>query len=429
MKEPIKRTINGIDVYYIKSKKFKTITCSMVFTHEQGIDLINEYYFLSNALVDNMKKYPSNVLKYRYQSSLYGLDAFGSATSIGNNIVNHFVITYPNELYLEQEPDLSKKAFIFLNEIITNPSLRKGKFTKKVLNDNVKEAKELHELLKSVKDMYAYYNFTKLFYKDKLDLQFNFPENDRLSDVTLDTFTNAYNDMFNKDSVSIFVTGDIDENKFDEIIKETLSPRIVNHQVKSIDRNFSYNKDAKPKIKKEYDNVSQSRIFIGYTTNIKYFTRDHAALSIMNNIFGGFDQSKLFIEIREKHNLSYYVDSNYQPEENLVTVSLSTSKANEDIVIQKVTEILDEIKAGEFSDDLFKQAKENCMNSLESLVDSQSRYLLQHIKSYHLTGEKYDLQHRISLYRSITQEDVVKAANSLVLDTVYLYTKRGDLDA
>ena len=149
----------------------------------------------------------------------------------------------------------------------------------------------------------------------------------------------------------------------------------------------------------------------------------------MNNIFGGFDQSKLFMEIREKQNLSYYVDSNYQPEENLVTVSLSTAKSNEDIAIEKVKDILDEIKVGDFSDELFNQAKDNCVNSLESLVDSQSRYLLQHIKSYHLTGERYDLENRISLYSSITKEDVIRAANTLILDTVYLYTKRGDLDA
>ena len=112
MNQPIKKSINGIDVYYIKSNNFKTITWSMVFTHEKGIDFINEYYFLSNILVDNMKKYPSNVLKYRYQSSLYGLDAFGSAAAIGENIVNHFVITYPNEKYIPDEPNLSKKAFI-----------------------------------------------------------------------------------------------------------------------------------------------------------------------------------------------------------------------------------------------------------------------------------------------------------------------------
>ncbi|OQX93783.1 MAG: hypothetical protein B6I17_00925 [Tenericutes bacterium 4572_104] len=121
MDRPIKKEINGIDVYYIKSTKFKTITWSFIFLHDEGTELINEYYFLSNILVDNMRKYPTFVKKYRYLFSLYGLDAFSSVTTIEKNIVNQFVITYPNEIYIDNEDSLSEKAFIFLNEIITNP--------------------------------------------------------------------------------------------------------------------------------------------------------------------------------------------------------------------------------------------------------------------------------------------------------------------
>lgn len=400
----------------------------MVFTHEPGIDLINEYYFLSNILVDNMKKYPSNVLKYRYQSSLYGLDAFGSAQAIGNNIVNHFIVTYPNEIYLEGEEDLSEKAFIFLNEIVTNPSLRNAKFTKKSFNENMDEAKELHQLLVSVKDMYSYYKFSKLYYDDKPNLQFNFPENDTLDNITLDTLTEAYYDMFRKDAVSIFVTGNISEDKFDKIIKENLSERIINHPIKRSNRVFKYDKNKTPKVKKEYDDVSQSRIFIGYLSNAEYGTKEHASLAVLNNIFGGFDQSRLFAEIRERDNLCYYIDSNYLPEENLVAVSCSTDFANEEIVTKQIKDILEEIKQGKFSDILFNQAKDNCIHSLESLADSQTRYLLQHIKSYHLNNERYDLEHRIKVYKSVTRDDVMKSAEDLVLDTLYFYTRRGDLN-
>ena len=426
MERPIKKSINGIDVYYIKSDKFKTITWSMVFTHEKGNESINEYYFLSNILVDNMKKYPSNVLKYRYQSSLYGLDAFGSAGAIGNNIVNHFVITYPNEQYIPDEPNLSEKAFIFLNEMICNPSLRLGKFTKKSFEENMDEAKELYDLMKSLKDMYSYYRFSKVFYQDKEELQFNFPENDTLNQITIDSLTEKYRDLFLKDKVSLFVTGDFDESYFDQIIEQNLNPMIVNHEVLTSKRVFPYDQAYKPKIIKEFDEVSQSRIYIGYLTDIEYFSKEHPALAVMNNIFGGFDQSKLFMEIRENSHLAYYVDSNYIADENMVSVSVSTSFDSEDKVLNQVQAILDEIKNGDFSDELFEQAKQNCILSLETINDSQIRYLLQHIKSYHLYNQRYDLENRIKCYQDVTKEDVIKAAKSLVLDTIYIYTKAGE---
>lgn len=421
-----KKSLRRIDVYYINSDKFKTITWSMVFTHPEGPKNINEYYFLSNALVDNMKSYPSNVLKYRYQASLYGLDAFGSATTIGNNIVNHFVISYPNEKYMKEETELSKNAFIFLNEMITNPILRNGKFTKKVLHENVTEAKELQAILKSIHDMFSYYRFTKVIYEDKPGLQYNFPEYDTLDAVTTDTLTNSYLDLFKQSEVSIFVTGDFEPSVFDQIIEEHLHPRIISHSVEKTKKVYPYNPNSKPKIITETADVSQSRIFLGFLTDVDYFSEGHPAMSIFNNIFGGFDQSILFLDIREKSQLAYYVDSNYISDENMVVVSVSTTKKQEDIVIEKIKQILEDIIQGHFSDALLDQAKDNSVNSLTGILDSQSIGLMQQIKSFHLTNTAYDVDQRIELYKNVTREDVIQAAKSLVLDTVYIYTKAGE---
>ncbi|XMB72485.1 insulinase family protein [Mycoplasmatota bacterium WC30] len=428
MENPIKKTINGIDVYYIISDKFKTITWSLVFTHPAGLEKINEYYFLSNALVDNMKKYPSNVTKYRYLSSLYGLDAFGSATNIGANIVNHFVITYPNEIYLKEETELSKKAFLFLNEMVTNPKLRNGMITKKVLKENLDEAKELHKILKSIKDMYSYYRFTKVFYQDKPNLQYNFPENDSLDEVTQSSLMDTYNSLFSDDSVSVFVTGNFREAKFDEIIKNNLNPLIKNHPVKKLKKMYPYNKNNEVKIIKEYDEVSQSRVYLGYVTDVEYFSKKHPVMAVFNAIFGGFDQSKLFLEIREKSNLAYYVDTTYIPDENLVLCSISCEVKNESLVVEKIKAILEEVQNGDFSDELFRQAKDSCVSSLNWISDSQSQYLLQHIKAFHTTDKKYDLEDRINQYKAVTREEVIEVANSLILDTVYMYTKAGESD-
>jgi predicted Zn-dependent peptidase len=428
MENPIKKTINGIDVYYIVSDKYKTITWSLIFTHEEGLKKINEYYFLSNILLDNMKNYPSNEKKYRYLSSLYGLEAFGSAKNIGNHISNQFVVTYPNEQYIEGEDLLSENAFKFLIDIIMNPKMRNGNFTKKVLKESLDEANQLFSILKSIKDMHAYYNYTEVFYEGKDGLKYDFPSIDRIKNVNLDTLYDAYLDFFTRSKISIFVTGNIEEDKIDRIIEDNLPKEIVNYKRVLEKKHFPYSKKYEPKVKKDYFDVSQSRIFMGYLTNVLYFSKNHAAMSIFNDIFGGFDQSLLFTKIRELDNLAYYVDSSYLPDEQSVTVSVSCEVKHEDEVVEKVKLILEEIKVGKFSDEIFNQAKESCVNAVHSINDSQTTYLLQHIKNYQLFNSKYDLEERIKSYESITREDVIQVANSLVLDTVYFYTK-GDKNA
>ncbi len=429
MDKPIKKSINGIDVYYIQSSKFKTITWSFVFTHPAGTERINEYYFLSNILVDNMKKYPTFVKKYRYLSSLYGLDAFSSATTIGNNIVNQFVITYPNEIYLEEDEGLSEKSFQFLMEIITNPKMREGKLTKKVLKDMLDEAKQSFKVLKSDKDMYAYYRFGKIYYQDKPDLMFNFPEMDRLNEVDIDTLTDSYRDLFSINKLSLFVTGNFEIEKFDDIIARNLPNNFVSNDLVIKNKVYPYDLNKEPKIVREFDDVMQARIFIGYKTNVEYYDRLHPAMGVMNDIFGGFDQSKLFLDIREKNHLAYYVNSHYLPDEQMVLVMVICEFHNEQIVIEKIKDALQDIINGDFSDELLKQAKTNAINSVASIVDSQPVYLMQHIKSYHLFNQKYDLEERTKAYKAITREDIIKAAKTLVLDTVYVSTKAGDEDA
>ena len=423
MENPIKKTINGIDIYYIISDKYKTVTWSLIFTHDEGLEKINEYYFLSNLLLDNMKNYPSNELKYRYLSSLYGLEAFGSAKSIGNHISNQFVVTYPNEIYIDGEEELSENAFRFLIEVIMNPKMRNGNFTKKVLKENLDEAKQLFSILKTIKDMHSYYNYTNIFYQDKEGYKYDFPSVEYLDKVTLETLLDAYNDFFTKAKTSIFITGNIDPEKFDRIIAKNLPKEIINHPKELSKKVYPYDKTYQPKVVKEYYDVSQSRVFIGYLTSVQYFSNDHAAMSVFNDIFGGFDQSLLFTKIREVDNLAYYVDSNYMPDEQTVTVSVSCEVKYEDLVVEKVKSILEDIKRGEFSDEIFTQAKESCVNAIHSINDSQTTYLLQHIKNYQIFNSKYNLEERINCYQSVTRQDVINVANSLVLDTVYFYTK------
>jgi len=426
MDQPIRKTIRGIDVHYIKSNKFKTITWSFVFTHAPGTARINEKYFLSNILVDNMKKYPTFVKKYRYLSSLYGLDAFSNVMTIGANIVNQFVVTYPNEKYIDDDPTLSEKAFEFLNEVITNPKMRLGHLTHKVYKDSMDEAKQSFKIMKSIKDMYAYYRFSKLFYDDKPDLQYNFPDNDRLQEVTLDSLTDTYKSLFDSCQVSLYVTGNFEEARFDDIIQKKMSPLIKSNPVNIIYKSFPYNIEREPRIQKEFGEVSQARLFIGFLTDIGYFSDKHPALAVFNNIFGGFDQSKLFMDIREKSHLAYYVDSNYLSEENMIIVPIVCDFGKEDLVISKVKTALTEIIAGDFSDSLFEQAKNDALNAIESINDSQPIYLLQHIKNFQLFNQKYDLQERIQRYKGITRSDVIEAAKSLVLDTIYIHTKGGN---
>ncbi len=427
--DPIKKIINNIEIYYIPTKKFKTISCSFVFSNEFEREDFNERHILSDLLVDNMKKYPSSEERNKYLNSLYGLEAFGICTEIGDAIVNHFVVSYPNEKFLPDEKNLSEKAFNFLNEIVTNPKMNKGFLTAKSVKEKVDEAKQMYFSLRQQKPLYAQYQFLTEYYKNNPDRFRIFPDFNKLQNIDKYSVTKVYKKMLMEDNLKIFVIGDFDHDKMDSIIQNNLQvkrPEIIERPLKYNIELFDI-KEVNKTV--EYGDVTQSRIFLGYQVKVDYFSRLHPAMTVFETIFGGFDQARLFQTIREKMHLSYYVQTAYYAEEQILMVALGTNMQDQELAIAKVLEIQKDLQEGNIPDDLFELAKEYCLNTLKRRNDSQTSLLIQHIKSFLRFNKPYDYEMRLKKYEEVNKEEVLEAAKSIELNTIYSYTSGVKNDA
>ncbi len=424
----VHRKINNIDVFYLPTDKFKTISCSVVFYNNFLRSEFNERNMLADILVENMKKFPNNEIRNEYLNNLYSLEAFGICTQIGESIINHFVVSYPNEKYLVDEKNLTEKAFEFLNEVITNPKMSGGQIIKKAINEKLDEAQQMYFTLRQQKSMFAQYEFLKAFFQDYPDRFRIYPDFNLLDTVSSKTMTKVYDKMLKKDNLKIFVIGDFEYWKMDRVIEENFKFAINKKSQIITDFNPVVMKIRKPKEVVEYDDVSQSRIFMGYQTDVAYYSDLHPAFSVFEAMFGGYDQSQLFLKIREEMHLSYYVHSAHYAEEQMLVVAMGTNKKDEQKAIDKVKEILTQIQNGEFTDENFNLAKNYCINALEKYVDSQTAHLVLHIKSILRFNRPYDYQKRIKKYENVTREEVIKAANSLKLKTVFRYTNGENKD-
>ncbi len=421
--DPIRKIINNVEVFYIPTTKFKTISCSFVFHNRFLRNEYNERHILSDLLVDNMKKYPTTEKRHKYLNNLYGLEAFGICTEMGYNIVNHFVVSYPNENFLPEPTNLSERAFRFLNEILTNPKMHDGKLTEKAVKEKIDEAKQMYYSMRQQKPVYAQYRFLQEYYRRQPDLFRIYPDFNNLANVTNVTMTNVYKKMLTEDFFQIFVTGDFDHDKMDEIIRNNL--KITSGKKPKTSYSFILKKEMSDTVNEieESGDVTQARIFLGYDTDIVEFTEMHPAMSVFDAMFGGFDQSRLFQKIREKMHLSYFVQSAYYAEEKMLMVAMGTNFQDSQKAISEVKDILKEMQEGNLPESLFELAKDYCIRSLESRNDSQTSLLIQNIKSYLRFKKPYSIDERLAAYKNVTMADVLEVANRLKLNTVYNYTK------
>ncbi len=77
----------------------------------------------------------------------------------------------------------------------------------------------------------------------------------------------------------------------------------------------------KPELVIEKEKIQQTWLFMGYRHNISSNEPLYGALLLFNAIFGKFSTSRLFVNLREKLGLCYYIDSSMPANKNIIIVS------------------------------------------------------------------------------------------------------------
>ncbi|MDF2568089.1 MAG: insulinase family protein, partial [Oscillospiraceae bacterium] len=131
--------------------------------------------------------------------------------------------------------------------------------------------------------------------------------------------------------------------------------------------------------------------------------------------------SRLFVNVREKMSLCYYCAARFDRVKGIMLVDCGVENEN---ILKAKDEILNQlevIKRGEFSDDEFNNTRLSLINSLKTVGDSAGSmeiwYLAQ--RCYGTENSPDDDAKRLEY---ITKQDIIDAANQILLDTVYVLT-------
>jgi predicted Zn-dependent peptidase len=416
----IKRDIDSLNVYYMPNKKFKTIDMAFVFTNKFDPKEINERNFLSEILMESTAKYNNQEKLSLACDNLYGLDKTSNYHAVSNMSITTFMARTINDKYVD-DSDVFSHSLDLLIEIIFNPKLFKGKIPKKAITELKEQTEELLLSIKQNKNAYTYYQFMNEYTRNNKDTIAIFPEKRYFNEISAETVTNVYNKMINEDDLQIFIAGDFDHEEMDQLIKNKL------HFYKSktpleYSRVVEFKTEEKINEVIEKESTGQSRVYIGYKLDFPISKQNAATMALFDEIFGGYEKSKLFSNIREKMQLSYYVYSRYNEDNNLFFVNLETNKQNLQKAVEAVNQELKACKSGDISDSLFNQAKINLTKRLENAMDSQTKLLLHNIIETLKMQESFDLENKIKTIEDIRKEDLIALIQNISIDTIYIYT-------
>jgi predicted Zn-dependent peptidase len=178
---------------------------------------------------------------------------------------------------------------------------------------------------------------------------------------------------------------------------------------------------GKPHNITERDDLSQSKLSMGFTTGIgSDEEHDYYNLTVFNALFGGSPYSKLFNNVREKLSLAYSVSSQVERFKGVVFVNAGIDADGFKPAYSEILKQLDEVKTANFDDAELTAAKESIINNLKSVCDTQFAFQ-DFLLRQHLSGRPSEgIDQLIAGVNNVTKADVCDIAKRMQLHTVFL---------
>jgi len=410
---------NGIDVYQIKTEKFKTDTINIFFHDNLRKESAARNAMIPAVLRRGSEKYPTIGDISLYLEELYGASFDCGVTKKGERQIIQFYIEFVSDKYLSKDADQFEKASDLLLEIIANPFLENGVFR----NDYVEQEKEnLRKLIASRVNNKAQYAVERCFEemcKDEPFGIYDYGNIEDLSEIDSINLFEHYKHVLETCPMQIFVTGNVHEERIEKMLNKFSVLKRGN--IKQIDIT-----DIKKQVKEvknvtEKMNVNQGKLSLGFRTNVSSNDSDYYALMVYNGILGGGIHSKLFQNVREKASMAYYVFSRLEKFKGLMLISSGIELDNRDKALDIILAQMDEIKKGNISDYEYTATLNSLETGINSLKDNQ-----MHMVDFYLSQIIVDnsdnfesLKERI---KQVTKQDVIEVSKKIILDTVYFLT-------
>jgi predicted Zn-dependent peptidase len=411
------KDMKGYKLHIVQTDKFKTNTIVWKMKAPLSKDTVTERALLPHVLQSSTSSYPTTAKLRSYLDELYGANLFVDVSKKGEYQVISISIEIANEKFLSDSPPLLAKALELLAEMIRKPLAENGAFDQETVE---KEKRTLRQRIQSVYDDKMRYSSFRLVQEMCEGEPYALPGNGELEDVdgiTAQSLFAYYQKALAEDELDLYVVGDVAQEEV-----ETAAGSLLEFATRTPqEANYLSRKSDKERVVKEQQDVKQGKLNIGYRTNVKYGDSDYFALQVFNGIFGGFSHSKLFINVREKNSLAYYVASRLESHKGLMMVMSGIEFENFELAVNIIKEQMGAMKNGDFSDEEIEQTKAVIKNQLLETLDT-ARGAVELL--YHTVVSKVEvsLDDWLKGMEATTKDDIIAVANKVNLDTVYFLT-------
>ena len=409
---------NGYNLHIIPNSNFKTISMKIMFWNKlKKEDLVYRNLLLDNLLFSS-KKYSTLKDINTKKQDLYNIHLFFDTYRKGSMIISEISMSTIEDKYSEEGNVLKSIEFLF--ECLNNPNVKNNSFDKTGFNICKESLKaDIKNELENP-DFIAYKEFKTLIGSKDVFSGSIYGDLKSLEKVTTKSLYSYYKNFFKNNHIDIFITGNITEKEIEKEFDKYLN--LKSNNLKYETPSIAYNKDYSEKVKSY--SYAQSKLLMGAALDNLNKDQKLYVAPIYNIILGASPSSKLFQTVREKKSYCYSISSSYSRLDNLLIIRSGISSQSYNNTKAEVLNQIESMKKGNFTYKDIKQAKELLLSILKQVNDSQWSIIDSNINNVYFGREDIDIQKE--KIKNVTKEDIIKVAQKLNIDTVFLL--KGDKD-
>lgn len=418
--------MRGVRLTCVRAERFKTGYLSMTLLTPHAKKTASLNAALPYVLRRGTARLPDMESIAARLDSLYGARIDPAIRKKGETAAIGFCADFPDGAFLPGNPDILSPVAALMGEILLSPATRGGRLRADFVESERRNL--IDDINAEINDRRAYagQRLVELMFQGE---SYGISKLGTVADagrVTVQMLTRHYKELIATAPMEVFYCGAEEPERVERIVREALSalPRTGEYV-----RPSTVFGPVRPvgavKTVREAMDVTQGRLAMGFRLERPENGPDLPAMIVLNALYGGCATSKLYMNIRERLALCYYVSSGIDRYKGALFVFAGIDFENFEKARDEILGELDAIARGEIDPWELDSARRAVVNSIYSAMDEQpgleELYLDRAILS--VRPEPGELA---ALCADVTAEEVSRVAQSARLSHIFFLTAEDD---
>ena len=400
----------GITLRYMQVRRFKQSCLSVQLLRPMNRQEAAKNALLPAILLRGCRDYPDLKCITEKLDDLYGASVGTLVRRIGDYQTTGFYCGFTDDRFALDGDAILEPMLRFVGQLLLQPIVENGCFDADFVDSEKRNLISVIESEKADKRAYAAGRLLQIMGKED---SFGIPrlgEKEDVVDITAADLWDHYQKILCQSPIELFYVGCAPAQQLCDILREIFQP--LNRAVEELPQQTKFRASA-PVNQRERMDIVQGKLCMGFLTPITQHDPRFAAMQVANNVFGGGQTSKLFMQIREAQSLCYDIGAGYYGSKGLITVSAGIDFDKEEAVRREVLHQLRRCAEGEFTQEELEGAKEMILSGLRSVYDSPGA-IEGYFSTAAISGQDRTPESHAAEIRAVTREAVAEAAATIV---------------